>query len=82
MLSAVEKATGYRFSSEEVELIGHGADENDLVNSGLEDTMINAYHEIRETHKQRCPTEDLRTASFITAIDKIAASYRQAGIFP
>ena len=82
MLSAVEKATGYQFSSEEVELIGHGADENDLVNSGLEDTMINAYHEIREIHKQRCPTEDLRTASFITAIDKIAASYRQAGIFP
>ena len=82
MLQAVEKATGYQFTSAEIELIGHGPDENDLVNSGLEDTMINAYHEIRETHRQRCPTEDLRTASFITAIDKIAASYRQAGIFP
>ena len=82
MLSAVEKATGYQFSDTEIELIGHSADEPDLVSSGLEDTMINAYQEIRETRHRYGPTVDLRTASFIIAIHKIAKDYMQLGIFP
>ena len=84
MRRAVEKATGYTFSDDERALI-HGADEEDLVNSGLQDTMINAYQEIRETRMQHKTNEndmDYRTAAFINAIHKIAKSYMQLGIFP
>ncbi|MXY27543.1 Glu/Leu/Phe/Val dehydrogenase, partial [Candidatus Poribacteria bacterium] len=84
MRRAVEKATGYQFSDNELEII-HGADEEDLVNSGLQDTMINAYQEIRETrmqHKSKNDDVDYRTAAFINAIHRIAKSYMQLGIFP
>ena len=56
--------------------------EEDLVNSGLEETMIGAYHPIRETWKQHGGKVDLRTAAMIVAIDKVAQSYAQLGIFP
>ena len=84
MRRAVEKATDYKFSDEELELI-HGADEEDLVNSGLQDTMINAYQEMHETrmqHSRKNDDVDYRTAAFINAIHKIAKSYMQLGIFP
>ncbi len=84
MLQAVEKATGYQFSDDERQLI-HGADEADLVNSGLQDTMIRAYHELRETRmqlKSKNDTVNCRTAAFINAIHRIAQSYMQLGIFP
>ncbi len=84
LLHAVEKATGYQFSDDERQLI-HGADEEDLVNSGLQDTMIRAYHELRETrmqHKNKNDTVNCRTAAFINAIHRIAQSYMQLGIFP
>ncbi|MCG9126171.1 Glu/Leu/Phe/Val dehydrogenase [Candidatus Poribacteria bacterium] len=82
MLRAVENATGYQFTDTE-RMIVHGADETDLVNSGLQDTMINAYQEIREIQLQYgIPEVDCRAAAFINAIDKIAHSYLQLGIFP
>ncbi|MCY4401083.1 MAG: Glu/Leu/Phe/Val dehydrogenase [Candidatus Poribacteria bacterium] len=82
MFRAVEKATGYQFSDVERQTV-HGADETDLVNSGLQDTMVNAYQEIRETRmKYGKDIVDCRTAAFINAIHKIAQSYMQLGIFP
>ena len=59
-----------------------GPSEEDLVRSGLEETMIGAYHPIRETWKQHRGEVDLRTAAMIVAIDKVAQSYAQLGIFP
>jgi glutamate dehydrogenase (NAD(P)+) len=44
--------------------------------------MIGAYHPIREVWKQRGDKESLRTAAMIVAIDKVAVSYEQLGIFP
>jgi glutamate dehydrogenase (NAD(P)+) len=52
------------------------------VRSGLEDTMVNAYHEIRNTWRRKPKVEDLRTAAFINALDKIASDYLSMGIFP
>jgi glutamate dehydrogenase (NAD(P)+) len=52
------------------------------VNSGLEETMIGAYHPIRETWKRDGGKIDLRTAAMMVAIDKVALSYEQLGIFP
>ncbi|MGH7424440.1 MAG: Glu/Leu/Phe/Val family dehydrogenase, partial [Candidatus Methylomirabilales bacterium] len=82
MLRAVETATGKTFSEAERRVIAHGADESDLVNSGLEETMISAYCQIREIWKQDRKISDLRTAGFISAINKIAVSYEEMGIFP
>jgi len=81
ILNAIEHATGTSFSEAETSDFAHGADEIDLVNSGLEETMVNAYHQIREV-KQRHRDIDLRTASMISAIDKIATVYAHRGIFP
>lgn len=80
MLHAIENMVGKEFPQEVFVEAVHGADEVDLVNSGLEETMISAYHEIRSIAKTH--DVDLRTATFINAIDKVAVSYLEMGIFP
>ncbi len=83
LLQAVERSTGRQFKQEEMEAVTHGASEEDLVNSGLEETMIGAYYPVRETWKRhRGDSVDMRTAAMIVAIDKVALSYEQLGIFP
>lgn len=82
LLEAVEDVTGRKFTAAEIDRLTHGANEEDLVNSGLEETMITAYHPIREVWKRHGGRVDLRTAGMIVAIDKVAASYEQLGIFP
>jgi glutamate dehydrogenase (NAD(P)+) len=82
ILNAVENLTGKKLSKNMFDEIVHGADEEDLVNSGLEETMINAYNQIREIRKKHKDEISLRTAAFINAIDKVAVSYMELGIFP
>jgi glutamate dehydrogenase (NAD(P)+) len=82
LLQAVQETTAKRFSAEQIAQVTHGASEEDLVNSGLEETMVGAYHPIRQTWKQHGDKVDLRTAALIVAIDKVALSYEQLGIFP
>jgi glutamate dehydrogenase (NAD(P)+) len=82
LLSAVEGATNKRFSDQEKAHATRGAEEEDLVNSGLEDTMVQAYHRLREIRNQNLGKADLRTAAFVDAIDKIALCYGDLGIFP
>jgi len=82
ILNAIEHASGTSFSEAEISDFAHGADEIDLVNSGLEETMIKAYNKIREIKKARGESIDLRTASMINAIDKITLAYLDRGIFP
>ncbi|MBK9154686.1 MAG: Glu/Leu/Phe/Val dehydrogenase [Chloracidobacterium sp.] len=81
ILSLVEKEIGRALSADERSLAARGADEADLVYSGLEETMITAFHQINEISK-RSGVENLRTASFINAINKVAVSYMELGIFP
>jgi glutamate dehydrogenase (NAD(P)+) len=80
LLSAVSEMTGHTLGKDVIADIVHGADEIDLVNSGLEETMITAYNEIRDLSRRH--RTDLRTAAFINAIDKVAVSYLEMGIFP
>jgi len=82
MVSAIEKATGRLFSDEERRRIAHGPSEIDLVNSGLEETMIDAYQQIRELARRDSRITDLRTAAFLSALNKVATSYLELGIFP
>lgn len=80
ILDGVEHLTGHRFGPEERERATTAASEEELVNSGLEETMVAAYAELRVIQKDR--KVDLRTAAFINAIGKVAMAYTQRGIFP
>ncbi|MDX2000977.1 MAG: Glu/Leu/Phe/Val dehydrogenase [Chitinophagales bacterium] len=82
IISFVEKVTKQKANSIERKSIVKGADEIDIVNSGLEETMIYAYRPIREIWKRNRAIKDLRTAAFVVAINKIADAYLAMGIFP
>lgn len=57
-----------------------GADELELVRSGLDDTMRTAYQDMREVWHARDDVDDLRMAAYIVAIKRVAASYRAKGL--
>ncbi len=82
LVSLVENLTGHTITERERALVARGADEIDLVRSGLEETMINAYHQTRDIMKRKRKVGDLRTAAFINAIKKISNDYMSLGIFP
>ena len=77
-----EAATGRKFTEAERSAIAQGAEEVDLVNSGLEETMISAFHDLLKTQRQTKGIPDLRIAAFVGAIHKVARSYMEMGIFP
>lgn len=80
ILQVIENATNRRFTDAEMEALAQGAGERDLVDSGLEETMITAYNEINDIRlEHEC---DLRTASFVNSINKVGTIYEQMGIFP
>jgi glutamate dehydrogenase (NAD(P)+) len=81
-VATVERLTGHNVSNREKGVLTHGADEIDLVRSGLEDTMVNAYDQIREIFKRKKSIEDLRSAAFVCALNKISGDYVRLGIFP
>lgn len=82
IIKLIETETGKSLSAEEKNTIAHGADEAELVYSGLEETMITSYNQIRESMMEKPGITNLRTAAFKNAIDKIATCYFELGIFP
>jgi glutamate dehydrogenase (NAD(P)+) len=82
LLDVIASRTGESIPEEEAAILTHGASEEDLVNSGLEETMALAYRRIREIRNRKDGRADLRTAAFIDAIDKIVLCYEDLGIFP
>ncbi len=82
ILGQIETLTGKMVSSSEKEFILHGADEVDLVRSGLEETMIAATREIMDIWHSNPDIPDMRTAAYVCAINKVATSYAELGIFP
>ena len=82
MLKVIEETTGRKFTDTERAALAKGPDEQDLVNSGLEETMIAAFHELLNLQRQTNGVPDLRIAAFLNAIHKVARSYTELGIFP
>lgn len=82
ILNQMEDLTGKKVSPKQRELISMGPGELDLIRSGLEETMINATHEIFQTWQENPAIPDMRTAAYVVAIDKVATSYAELGIFP
>lgn len=81
LLGTIENATGEEFTDEEKDQLIQGASERDLVLSGLEETMVNAYHAMNKVRQDK-NLKSLRTAGFILALERIAVSYTDLGIFP
>lgn len=82
MVNQIEELTGKKINDIEKDMIVHGPDEIDLVHSGLEETMINATREIIQVWKDNPAIPDMRTAAYVSAINKVANSYNELGIFP
>lgn len=82
ILKEIEELTGKRVIESERNFIEHGADEIDLVNSGLEETMISATREIVDIWNNNPAIPDMRTAAYVCSINKVAISYVELGIFP
>ncbi|GMV77420.1 MAG: glutamate dehydrogenase [Chitinophagaceae bacterium] len=82
IIKQIEELTGKTISEKERNQIVHGADEVDLVQSGLEESMITATQEIMEIWKANPEIPDMRTAAYVNAINKVATSYSELGIFP
>ncbi len=57
-----------------------GADELELVRSGLDDTMRTAYQSMSQMWRARSDVGDLRTAAYLVSIGRVATSYRAKGL--
>lgn len=82
ILGQMEFLSGKKVKKEHRDIITHGPDEVDLVYSGLEETMVTAVTEVMECWKQNPAIPDMRTAAYVVAINKVATSYAELGIFP
>jgi len=82
MAQAIETASGKPLPAEDRSRLIQGPEEEDLVVSGLDETMTSAFRQIRHIHAANPKIPDLRTPAFVCAIEKIARSYLELGIFP
>jgi glutamate dehydrogenase (NAD(P)+) len=82
ILGQIEELTGKMVVDKERQFIMHGAEEVDLVYSGLEETMITATREIMDEWRRNPQIPDMRTAAYAVAINKVGTSYAELGIFP
>ncbi len=82
ILAQIEELSGKKVNDAQRKAILHGPEEQDLVHSGLEETMITATQEIMAVWNSNPLIPDMRTAAYVSAIDKVATSYMELGIFP
>ena len=80
LIRIIEEMTGRAVPEHLAAPLKEGPREEDLVRSGLEDTMRIAYNQIRDVRQSRQNIPDLRTAAFVLGIDKIAKAYLEMGI--
>lgn len=80
LFKELERLTGQPLSTSFKDKFGHGADEVDLVRSGLDDTMTSAYSRMRQALQDKPELEDLRTAAYYCSLKDIAESYKSLGI--
>ena len=79
LISAIEMMTGKEMPEKFKQKFIDGANEIDLVRSGLDDMMCEAYQKVRlNLIENNIP--NLRTAAYKTALDRIAISYESIGL--
>jgi glutamate dehydrogenase (NAD(P)+) len=78
-VQAIEELTGKKVSDKLRHDIIHSSDELSMVRSGLDDTMREAYVEIKEA-KIRHKIDDWRTAALVVSLEKIAYTHSRMGM--
>ncbi len=81
LVATMERMSRSSLGEDERELLTRGPREIDLVHSALAETMELAYQQIHTLWTQRS-LPDLRTAAYCFAIERVAQTYRDQGIFP
>ena len=81
LIQAIE-GSGHTVPKALKEQICKGSEEIDLVRSGLDDTMREAWQAIRERYWTHDEIKSYRIAAMSIAIEKIHDSYRTMGVYP
>ncbi len=81
IVHALNEMTGKEVPENIKQMLGHGADEFDLVRSGLDDSMCQGMQEILDVYHRNDKVEDYRTAAYIIALTKVSRSYLDIGIY-
>ncbi|MEE8423772.1 MAG: Glu/Leu/Phe/Val dehydrogenase [Thermodesulfobacteriota bacterium] len=81
IISALEEATGKKIPDRALTELAHGADELDLVRSGLDDTMRLAFQHIRDVKARNDKVNDYRLAAYMIAIEKVSRYYLEIGVY-
>ena len=81
-LNRILKTSGLktRLSNEFIKKYSEGAGEIELVRSGLDDTMVNAYQAMSEVWNSRDDVDSLRLAAYLLSIERIASTYHAKGL--
>ena len=77
---SADTGIGWELSPDFKEKYLKGADELELVRSGLDDTMRGAYNAMADVWRSRDDVPDLRTAAYLVSIGKVAGSYYSNGL--
>jgi len=80
IVNAMEGMTDKPFPADERSGFLSGGSEVDLVRSGLEDVMISAYDRMAQKLRENSDIKDMRTASYVIAVNTIARAYRELGL--
>ena len=80
-IKAIEQS-GTQLSENLISEIGKGPVEIDLVRSGLDDTMRNAFQAIRERYWKEKEIKSYRTSAMSISIEKIYERYNTMGVYP
>lgn len=81
MLKVIESMTGEKTTDWMQAEMVRGADELDLVRSGLDDTMRNSYQQLKEVLDSHDEITDFRTAAYVVAVQKLVRSYIDIGVY-
>jgi glutamate dehydrogenase (NAD(P)+) len=81
IVNAFKEMTGKDVPDHIKQKLARGADEFDLVRSGLDDSMRLGLQEIIDTYNRNEKIEDYRTAAYVIALSKISRSYLDIGVF-
>ncbi len=81
LISAIEKS-GDKISDELSQKLLQGSSEIDLVRSGLDDSMREAFNAMRERYWRDDKVDTYRISCMAIAIEKVATSYLELGVYP
>ena len=79
ILKAIEQVSPNKLSKDIINKLVYGANEEDIIASGLEDTMRLAFQEILEM-REKYNLDNYRMATYAIAVKKIEKSYLELGI--